>query len=695
MEIRVVLLLDLKTNSQEVRMKTPVKIISLTLLLFALMSNAWAQIPRTISYQGVLADAAGNIKPDDDYAFIFRLYETSNGGNAIWTETKTLAVKRGLFSTALGDQTMFGANVKFDKPYWLSIQVGNEAELPQRIALSSSAYSLNSLKAEVAADVAEGQVVKSINALKDDVTLEGAGGATVTSVGGKITISAAGGSGSGIQGVQNTDNTLDITNPNGPTASINLKSPLNLQGNVGIGTATPHHRLAISGGPLWTSYSWSGSLELNNGAAIGWNTNDAGQRFGMGHSNTGFYFFRTASDPGTTASPPDYDMVINDVGNVGIGTFAPTSKLEIAGQDALKITGYQPLLTFQDSNEANARGRIQSVSGGLNFFTESYMSGANPYAFLVLNNNGNVGIGSSHPANDRLEIVGQNALGMIGYQPFLTFYDTNAGYARGRIQSANGVLGFETEVDIANRFPASVEISSAPNTSRLLVRAQDGLNTVGYQPFLTLTDANAGYARSRIQGVEGNVFIAAESYMSGANPRAFLNLHSASGNVGVGEAFPQTKLDVNGTTRTKVLSITGGADMAEPFETTDSSALEPGAVMVIDVRHPGKLVMSASAYDRRVAGIVSGAGGVKAGITLQHEGVMEGDALIAIAGRVYCQAEADSAPIEPGDLLTTSNIPGRAMKAVDDSRSHGAIIGKAMSALKQGRGLVLVLVNLQ
>ena len=74
---------------------------------------------------------------------------------------------------------------------------------------------------------------------------------------------------------------------------------------------------------------------------------------------------------------------------------------------------------------------------------------------------------------------------------------------------------------------------------------------------------------------------------------------------------------------------------------------------------------------------------------------MEGNTLVAIAGRVYCQAEAGSAAIQPGDLLTTSNIPGHAMKATDDSRSHGAIIGKAMSSLKEGRGLVLVLVNLQ
>jgi hypothetical protein len=51
--------------------------------------------------------------------------------------------------------------------------------------------------------------------------------------------------------------------------------------------------------------------------------------------------------------------------------------------------------------------------------------------------------------------------------------------------------------------------------------------------------------------------------------------------------------------------------------------------------------------------------------------------------------------IEPGDLLTTSNIPGHAMKAADQARWPGAVIGKAMSSLNEGEGLVLVLVNLQ
>jgi hypothetical protein len=141
------------------------------------------------------------------------------------------------------------------------------------------------------------------------------------------------------------------------------------------------------------------------------------------------------------------------------------------------------------------------------------------------------------------------------------------------------------------------------------------------------------------------------------------------------------------------VQITGGADLAERFDI--SGEVEPGTLLVIDAQRPGHLTPSGRAYDSRVAGVASGAGGVKPGLTLHQEGVMEGNTEVAIAGRVYVKAEANSAPIRPGDLLTTSDLPGHAMAATDRERAYGAVIGKAMTGLASGAGLVLVLVNLQ
>lgn len=152
---------------------------------------------------------------------------------------------------------------------------------------------------------------------------------------------------------------------------------------------------------------------------------------------------------------------------------------------------------------------------------------------------------------------------------------------------------------------------------------------------------------------------------------------------------------VDGSLTTDLLVITGGSDIAEPFPVQENPEVQAGSVLVIDGDHPGGLTLSTRPYDRRVAGVVSGAGGVRPGLTLTQEGVIPGGRPVAMSGRVYVLADASYGPIEPGDLLTTSATPGHAMKAADPERSQGAVIGKAMSSLRTGRGLVLVLVNLQ
>jgi hypothetical protein len=153
-------------------------------------------------------------------------------------------------------------------------------------------------------------------------------------------------------------------------------------------------------------------------------------------------------------------------------------------------------------------------------------------------------------------------------------------------------------------------------------------------------------------------------------------------------------LTVAGTTRTGVLEITGG-DLAEPFLIADSAGVRPGSVMILDDKRPGHLRLSSLAYDRRVAGVVSGAGGIEPGVILYRRDNLAGERQVALAGRVYALADASNAPITPGDLLTTSTIPGRVMKATDYQRARGAVVGKAMSSLQRGSGLVLVLVSMQ
>lgn len=151
---------------------------------------------------------------------------------------------------------------------------------------------------------------------------------------------------------------------------------------------------------------------------------------------------------------------------------------------------------------------------------------------------------------------------------------------------------------------------------------------------------------------------------------------------------------VPGTLNAGVLNVTGGADVAEPFKMSDQR-IAAGSVVIIDEEHPGKLKLSAEPYDSHVAGVVSGANGVNPGISLRQHDTMDGEQNVALTGRVYVQATASNGPIRPGDLLTSSSIPGCAMKVTDHARAQGAILGKAMTKLDEGNGLVLVLVSLQ
>jgi hypothetical protein len=157
------------------------------------------------------------------------------------------------------------------------------------------------------------------------------------------------------------------------------------------------------------------------------------------------------------------------------------------------------------------------------------------------------------------------------------------------------------------------------------------------------------------------------------------------------------RVENDGRTTVSVLAITGGSDLSEQFDVTAAEGeVTPGLVVCIDANHPGKLLVCNGAYDRTVAGVVSGAGGIEPGMVMGQQGSpADGAYPVALTGRVYVWADASAGPIQPGDLLTTSDTPGHVMKVRDYAQAQGAIIGKAMSSLDQGQGLILVLVSLQ
>jgi hypothetical protein len=200
-------------------------------------------------------------------------------------------------------------------------------------------------------------------------------------------------------------------------------------------------------------------------------------------------------------------------------------------------------------------------------------------------------------------------------------------------------------------------------------------------------DANGGLVRTRDENDATTALIGSGSQ------GGFMRLYRG------GQSTITLDADSAGEGRitTQVLQITGGSDLSEQFDVRSAhEAPQPGMIVSIDPKHPGELAVSTHAYDRTVAGVMSGAGGVKPGMLMGQAGSKaDGQHPVALTGRVYCLADASSGAIKPGDLITTSTTPGHGMKVTDHARAQGAIIGKAMTGLPSGKGLVLVLVSLQ
>jgi hypothetical protein len=284
---------------------------------------------------------------------------------------------------------------------------------------------------------------------------------------------------------------------------------------------------------------------------------------------------------------------------------------------------------------------------------------------------GKIGVGTPNPTS-QLEIAAQDGLLIHGFQPFLTLKDSNSNDARARIQTANGDIGFQTEAGIASgSFIPAMKIL---NSGTVQIAGQDALQIFGFQPFLTLLDTNSN-ARVRIQTADGTIGFQTEA------------------GIASGSFVPAMKILNSGDVEFSGDIRLTNADCAEDFDIVCIGKVEPGTVMVIDSE--GALRPSDQAYDKRVAGVISGAGKYKPGLILDKQESSNNRQPIALMGKVFCKVDAQYGAIEVGDLLTTSPTPGHAMRVDDPFKALGTIIGKALRPLANGQGLIPILIALQ
>lgn len=311
---------------------------------------------------------------------------------------------------------------------------------------------------------------------------------------------------------------------------------------------------------------------------------------------------------------------------------------------------------------------------------------ANP-TYMVITEEGRVGVGTTNPTG-KFHAATSSAPGNIGIVA-TGYYGISANATNedgwGGVFGGSGFLGSGKallvfgESDLVGhvRCQSNVGIGTDDPSARLHVSDNDEqlaqFNQFGPAPGVVISALNSASIYPAL------------SVTSTSRSAPTLQVTNTSG----------TALVVTGTANVDILEIRG-ADVAEKFPVSTSGTIEPGTVMEIDPANPGTLRICAHAYSKRVAGVTSGAGDIPVGAILGNMPGFEDAPAVALSGRVWVRCDATGGAIEPGDMLTTAAQPGHAMKASDASRSHGAILGKAMTGLKHGEtGLVLTLVSLQ
>jgi hypothetical protein len=319
---------------------------------------------------------------------------------------------------------------------------------------------------------------------------------------------------------------------------------------------------------------------------------------------------------------------------------------------------------------------------------------------------GNIALPTSKGGLDgNLYFGGTADTGEIGMR--LSGGDINSQFQCGFIDVRAGTLtdGLRFRVDTFSGATERMRIDAAGNVGINNPSPESNLHIGGATPNILLsgnTMANGDGLRVhynqplRIGGIDvkgSSLRLRGESDATGvgATDRLFIDL--TNGNVGIGTTAPGEKLEVNGNITTNGDIRLTNADCAEEFDICEMEQIEPGTVMILG--NEGKLEISQKAYDKRVAGVVSGAGNYKPGIVLDKQQSSSTRQPIALLGKVYCKIDAQYGAIEVGDLLTTSPTPGHAMKADDQLRAFGTIIGKALRSLAEGKELIPILVALQ
>jgi hypothetical protein len=613
-------------------------------LLVLLATPGLALMTDQINFQGELTDASGNPVADDTYAITFALYLTPSATIPLWIEpTVPVAVVNGVFNVKLPHDpgaAPFPPGL-FDNELYFGVQVGTDPEMSPRQVLTAVPFAFKAADAEMLggripdefADAWHSHDFSELSGMVDD---------------GQV------------------PNTISIDHAAHATDADYAGDADNLDGRDSSTFADITH-----GHDFGDLSGIVNDAQVPNNITINY-----------------------AASAGSAAQAVNADTVDGQhaAAFMGVGTDLwvdadgdnMSGRLEVATN--IIGSGWGESIKGILNTSENGAG-VYGISGG----TDSYgvagrATGANGAGIFgeVTGTYGRGVYGLAHH-DGGVGVYGHNEyrdnFGYVGYRDAGIYGKNNANGNDGRIGSFwEGVRGYSpTQRGILG-------VSDSGEGVRGTHQNSGNTGVLGHSLY-------GIFAQSALAGVYAECTNGNVGYIGGIGAAVYGEASSPSYHAG----WFDGKVMVEGTTTTEVLVITGGADLSENFDVSplDRDIL-PGMVVSIDPARPGDLMVSQQAYDRKVAGIISGAGDVQPGMRMGQQGTRaDGEYPVALTGRVYCWADASQGAIQPGDLLTTSSTPGHAMRVGDHTQAAGTTIGKAMTSLDEGTGLVLVLVSLQ
>jgi hypothetical protein len=355
-----------------------------------------------------------------------------------------------------------------------------------------------------------------------------------------------------------------------PTAETN-QSPYKMQVNNGARTVLLAQSLNPQG--AWVTLLNTSSIPQNRWDLIATGTGNS--------EGAGALLLRDATA---------VRMLFDKNGNTGIGTTAPTAKLEVAGNvkaahalldsglviDNLDINNGTNTGTISFGNESGEAIGSARTAGSANRFGLDFYT--NHTKRVSIAQSGNVGIGIANPTV-KLDVGGTvhaaevnigNHIGIPGVNTKAKINTTgdNAlfigetingkgmilGYDGNNIQGRSGTDFFDNTDLILNNYGGNVGVGTLTPVAKLDVAGSAKANKI------QLTDgATDGYVLK--SDAAGNAaWVSPTTLPNGNWVTSGTNQYSAlSGNVGIGTATPTNKLQVAGKTSTVNLQMTNGA----------------------------------------------------------------------------------------------------------------------------------------